>query len=116
MGRDHKTYSQVRLFCLVGFCLLGVALFAPDGGSRHGESFLFVARHSTWGQWFNWPAAWCSLKLILASVGMFLLLDSLGTVFMLFKRQRLAVVTFVLIFLPCLGFLAGSYYLLKALL
>jgi len=56
------------------------------------------------------------LKIILSSIGLFLVIESAGTILSLRKRKSLALSVFFLQTLPCLGFLFGSFYLMKSLL
>lgn len=50
------------------------------------------------------------------SIGLFLVIESAGTILSLRKRKSLALSVFFLQTLPCLGFLFGSFYLMKSLL
>jgi hypothetical protein len=106
MKGQRKIYRQISLLSLVGVGLVGVGLvgvglvgvglvgvtfFVPDAGGHPG-SFFRVAMQTTWQNLLDWPVAWCSLKIILLSVGLFLIIESTGTV--------LAVKQFKLLVLP----------------
>lgn len=56
------------------------------------------------------------MKIILFSIGFFLIVDSLGTLLMKLEYRLLACLVFLLHLLAALGIGAGGYYLLKALL
>src|SRR5438132_1199621 len=56
--------------------LLSVVFFAPDGGDSRHQPFLAGAFHSGWTKLFEWPAAWCSLKIILFGLTIYFILDA----------------------------------------
>jgi hypothetical protein len=116
MNREREIYKQVCILGLVGLGLFGIVLFAPDASRYQNGSFWKVAFSTSWHSPLDFPAAWCSLKIILLSLGLFLLIESLGTVLSLLKYKSVALMIYFLQMLPCLGFLVGGYYLVKALL
>ena len=114
-----KARETLREICLVGsagFILLAIVFLVPDGSGNPAHAFFETACQTTWGQWLEWPGAWCGLKVILFSAGLLLLIDSFGTLLLVLNRRRLAGQVFILIGLPLMGFLVGGYYLVKALL
>ena len=115
MDRQREIYRQVGLLSLVGFGLLGFAFFAPNVGG-HSGSFFSVAMQTTWENLLDWPAVWCSLKIILLSVGLFLIIESTGTVLAVKKLKSLVLPVFLMQAVPLLGLLFGGYYLVKSLL
>lgn len=116
MGREHEIYRQVGVFSLIGMSLCGLAFFAPDAGSDHHGLFFNAARQTSWREPLDFAAAWCSLKIILCSAGLFLLIESVGTVLSVWKYKSLALAVYFLQAVPCLGALFGGFYLIKALL
>lgn len=116
MIREQQTLKQVGLFCLVGIGLLGIAFLTPDAAHTRGTNFFAIARETNWHHPLDWGAAWCSMKIILLSLGFFLIVDSAGTLLMKLEYRLLSVFVFLLHLIPCLGVLAGGYYLFKSLL
>jgi hypothetical protein len=116
MKKARETFKEVLLVSLAGLILLGIVFLVPDGSGNPASLFFKTASHTRWGNWLDWPAVWCSVKLILFSASLFLLIDSFGTLLLVLNRRRLAGKVFILIGLPFLGFFVGGYYLVKALL
>lgn len=115
--RAAQIYKQSSVLLLAGISLINLAIFAPDGaGCQVAGSFFKMAASSTWGKLFDLTAAWCSFKIILLSLGLFLVIDSLGTILSVSKRKPLAWIVYSLHLVPCLGMLLGGYYLIRALL
>jgi len=115
MNGQRKIYRQTSLLSVVGLGLLGFAFFSPDPGG-HSGSFFSVAMQCTWQDLLELPAAWSSLKIILLSVGLFLIIESTGTVLAVRKFKSLVLPVFLMQAVPCLGLLFGGYYLIKSLL
>ena len=82
---------------------------------RAGGSYFRNCQFLVWGCPLEWAAAWCSLKIILLSVGLFLVVDVLGTVLLWLRRKELAMVVFLTQIVSVFVFGVGGYYLLKAL-
>ena len=115
MNSQRKIYRQISFLSLVGVGLFGFVFFAPDVGG-HAGSFFSVAMQCTWQKLLELPAAWSSLKIILLSVGLFLIIESTGTVLAVKKFKSLVLPVFLMQAVPCLGLLVGGYYLIKSLL
>ena len=115
LDRQQQILRNVRFLILAGFGLLVIVLVAPDANSAEGL-FFRPALQTTWQQVLDIPAIWSSLKIILFSISLFLLIESAGTVLAVFKLKNIAIPVFFLQIIPCLGLLCGSYYFLKALL
>jgi hypothetical protein len=115
MSRGQQITQQVDGMVLAGICFIGISFFAPDAGHHHNGSFFSIATSSAWGRPFELPAAWCSLKIMLSSIGLWLLIESFGTVLVRLKHIRLAVMLFALQIVPGVGLLTGGYYLAKSL-
>jgi hypothetical protein len=97
--------------------LLGIVLLVPPVARIHGLSFWVVARESLWSTWGDWPAAWCSLKIIFLSGVLFCVVRIADELMMIFRRDYLSANLFlVLMAAPSIVFLLGTFYLLKALL
>ncbi len=113
---ERKATFQRLVVCYsVAFGLLLVVFLAPHAGYFEGKSFVAVARESPWARWGDWPAAWCSLKIILLAFSGFLLVVSIRICSILFGRKGLARASLVLATLPAVALAAGLYYLVKAL-
>ena len=107
-------FLDVGGFALLGMGLWGVAFLAPDAGHRIGDFFTLAAQTS-WLVPFQVQSAWCSLKIMLFSIGLFLLLDAAGSVLARWGRTYLAGLVFSLQIVNALIFLAGGFYFIKAL-
>ncbi len=116
MGREQKINNPVGVLLLAGVGLFGFAIFAPDAAHRHNGAFFKLAMSSPWRHPFDFPAAWCSLKVILLSIGLFLVIESLGTVLVQRKLKDLALAVFSLQIISLLLFLMGDFCLFKSLL
>lgn len=114
--KNGNTSKQITRFFVVGACLIGIALFVPDAGHQFGVMFVHLARNAMWQCWFEWNAAWCSLKIIFFSLGMFFILDSVGTLLITRKHQMMGATVFLMHLGPFGGMLAGVYLLTKSLL
>jgi len=116
MKQAQDQLREVSLVGLAGFILLGIVFFSPNGNGESAATFYRTAFNTTWRNLLDWPAAWCSFKLILLSLGLILLIDSFGTLLLVLNRRRLAGKVFIFIVLPFTGLFVGSYYLVKSLL
>jgi hypothetical protein len=116
MKNAQAKLTEVGLVSLAGLILLGIVFFAPNGNGEPATAFYQAAFNTTWRDLWEWPAAWCSVKIILLSVSLFLLIDSFGTLLLVMNRRRLAGKVFFFILLPLAGFCVGGYYLIKSVL
>ena len=112
----EKIINRCRKSLLAGFFLIGMVFFTPDVSRGMRGGFFRLATQSTWNKFLELPAAWCSCKIILLSLGLFLVIECLGTILAVFGLRRLAWVAYLLHVLPSVLFLMGSYYVIKALL
>jgi hypothetical protein len=108
-------FDDVGVFLLLGVAFWGVAFFAPDASHRLG-AFFTLAAQTTWLVPLQMQPAWCSLKIILFSLGLLFLLDAASAGFTRLGRRRIALVAFSLQALNGCVFLAGSFFFIKALL
>ena len=115
MSRDQEIFKEVRGLILAGIGLFGIAFFAPDAGHQFG-AFFKSATSCAWQQPLEMAAAWCSLKIVLFAIGLFLVIESLATLLAHSGQKVLALVVFSTEIISLLLFLNGGYYLLKALL
>jgi len=116
MSRNQNIHSPISIFLLLGLAFIGLAFLAPDVTHNHQGSFFKVAAASLWREPFDFPAAWCSLKIILLSIGLFMLIEAIGSVLALLRLKKLALAVFSTQLLSVAVFLIGNYYLIKALL
>jgi hypothetical protein len=114
-NRQLQILRQVFFLSAIGLGLFAIVLFAPDASQAQGVFFL-PALQTTWDHALDIPAVWSSVKIILFSIGLFLIIESAGTVLAVFKYKSIAVPVFFMQILPCLALLSGSYYLIKSLL
>jgi hypothetical protein len=112
LSNEKEKQRNILLYYFVGLCCLTIVFLSPHAGYLDGVSFFSIARSSPWERWGDWPAAWCSLKVIFLSLGVFLVLSALGSLFS--ARKMPAKVVLTLISAPVAGFWLGLYYLIKA--
>jgi hypothetical protein len=112
---DWESFRFAALLCAVGIGLLLVVFLTPDATNRNFRALLSVARASPWQHWGDWPAAWCSFKIILLSLAGFLILFPHAIVLRLQQRHTLATLIMASTPLLFLVYLIGVYYLIKSL-
>ena len=95
--------------------MLVISFLIPDAGQHRG-AFLAVATYSSWQRPFEWAAAWCSVKIILLAILLFLSIDAFTNICIRLKYYKLAFLLYCTESISILGLLVGVYYLLKALL
>ncbi len=102
--------------CLIGGFVLAFIFLTSDAGRQTHQSFFAVAHQSLWSHFADWPAAWCSVKIVLLGIGLLLVVDALGTLTIRMKNEVLGVGLLCLGILPALLSMFGCYELVKALL
>ena len=108
---------QSAILLLLGIALIILVAIVPNfDGHLAGNSFYKIAVSSSWRKPLNLPAAWCSFKLMLLCLGLFLVIESVGTALAVWKRKTAALLVYWLHLVPSLGLLIGGYFLMKALL
>jgi hypothetical protein len=107
--------NAIRL-CLIGGCVLAFVFLTPDAGRQIHQSFFAVARQSLWSHIADWSAAWCSVKIILLGIGVFLMVDALGSLMIRMKNDVFGVGLLCLGVFPVLLTMFGCFELVKALL
>jgi hypothetical protein len=113
--RESRILKAARVgACGAGLLLVGFA--TPYAGQQEGKSFFAQARDSSWHTLGDWPAAWCSIKLILVALGIACLIDCLARLTMIYRRETFSWILSFLNLGPGLGLLFGIYYLVKAVL
>ena len=116
MRRD-KNFTLGSILFVTGISLISLAIFTPNAaGHQATGSFFKIAASAQWGKLFDQTAAWCSFKIILLSLGLFLVIDVLGTILLVLKHKKLAWMVYAGHIAPCVGVLIGTYCLIKALL
>jgi len=115
LQNEQETRGKILLCYFIGLCCLTIVFLSPHAGYLDGESFFNIARSSPWERWGDWPAAWCSLKVIFLSLGVFLVLRALGGLLRLSARKIPGKVILTLTGAPIAGLSLGLYYLIKSL-
>ncbi len=116
MTKNDYNSQHIGRMLVIAASLLCLAFLSPDAGNLHGSYFLPVALNSSWHQLGDLAAVWCSIKIVAVSVAFFLLVEAVATYLARLKLNRLALAIYCLQAIGATGALAGSYYILKALL
>jgi hypothetical protein len=99
---------SVLVFCAV--------FFAPHVKYHDPRTFFAVANSSRWLVLGEWASALCSFRILLLSLGAVLVWASIEEILISSKRINLAIWFTVLLFVPVMIFIAGLYFLFKAVL
>lgn len=75
-----------------------------------------MAAASPWDKWWDWAAAWCSVKIILLSLGAGSFLSALAILLKLLHQESLAREVLVLTAIFLSVFCVGAFLLIKAVL
>jgi hypothetical protein len=117
MKQKLETGSRATLLFVIGLCILGFVMFAPDAGHHWGLGFIHFVRQNSWHHRpLDWPSVWCSVKIILLCLGAGLLIEASGTVLVKLGYELTGFLTYLLHVVPVLGLLTGGYYLVESLL
>lgn len=116
MRRQDRQLADAAKFFWIGTFLLLVVFLTPDAGRMEHRSFFAVARSSPWSQLFDWPAAWCSVKIILLSLSVFFVLDAFLSLMIRTEHQIACGLLFIMAIVPVLLGVFGFYELAKAVL
>lgn len=113
---QNRNFIGVTKLLLLGALLLGAVFLIPDSGQLQHRSFISVAQDSPWSHLFDWPAAWCSAKIIGLSVSAILILEAILKAMMHSAHQTACMVLLVLAIVPMLLGFFGLYEFVKAVL
>ena len=116
--RNKQLVKSCCLLLLLGLSLMGLVFFVPvpNAASSRGFGFLSIALGTSWGNWLDLPAACCSFKIILFSLGLFLIIEAVGTLMAVMKCKVIAAAIYCLHCIPALGMVLGIFCEIKALL
>jgi len=116
MKREQEIFRHISILSLVGISLISLTCFIPNAGQDGTGCFFRIATAHVWGGQFDLACAWCSVKIILFSLGLFLVIESLGSILAVANQHVFAWLVYLLHVAPCFGVLLGGYCLAKALI
>jgi hypothetical protein len=100
----------------VGILLLVVIFAVPDIGYADHKSIFAVAAQSAWGNFFDWPSAWCGAKIILLGVAALAFVNAVLRLLLDTEVEGANKAVLISAILPLLVGLFGLYQLVKAIL
>ncbi len=108
----REWWISLRLV-LLGAGLVAFVFLAPDAGHPAHKSFFSVAYEAHWSRHTNWAALWCSAKIVLLGLGIFLILDAIGNLAIRLRQEMLGMSVLCLGIVPVWLCLFGSYEVVK---
>ena len=116
MTSPQKKFTlELFLLLLLAALLLAVVYDTTDATRRDGLSLLTAAQQSGWHTSMNWPAAWCSVKIILLAFAFFFALLAMCRLMKVWLPAVADCLILPLICFPLIGVWIGLFYLLRAL-
>ena len=118
MTLEQTAHLKRALRALIGTAiLLAIIFLVPQSGHNDGRSFFQVAQSSTWGEFGEWLAAWCSLKIVLLGFCALVFIQMADSLWMVVRQDYFSAGTYLaLLTVPVLIFCTGVFFLVKALL
>lgn len=108
-------WESVRLVA-IGISLLVVIFAVPNFGYAEHKSIFAVAMQSGWGNFFDWPSAWCSAKIILLGLAALAFVNAVLGLLLDTEYEGASMAVFISAILPLLVGVFGVYELIKAIL
>lgn len=112
----HRSRVDIAKLLFLAMLLFGAVFLIPDAGHLQHKSFFSVAQDSPWTQPFDWPAVWCSAKIIVLSASLLLVLEAILSLMIRTEHPTACVALLVLAVVPALLGCFGFYELIKAVL
>jgi len=107
-------WESIRLVA-IGISLLAVIFVVPDIGSSEHKSIFAVAMQSRWGHYFDWPSAWCSMKIILLGLAALAFVNAVLGLLLDTEFKGASVAMLISAILPLLVGFFGVYGVIKAI-
>jgi hypothetical protein len=108
-------WETIRLVA-IGVVLLVVIFAVPDDSYVQHKSIFAVASQTAWSHFFDWPAAWCSVKIILMAIAALAFLNAVLGLLVETEVEGASMALFTSAILPLLLGFFGVYELVKAIL
>jgi hypothetical protein len=108
--------KYIALFHLVGLALIGISFYWHRDGLNNPVAVIQRTINSPLSHPLDWGAIWCSIRIMLWGVGLFLIADALATSAMIYRLKKLASCLYCLLASAGLVFLFGSFMLLHSIL
>ena len=116
MQQGKRGLLNAARLSVIGALLLAAVFLILDAGHGAHKSFFAVAIQSAWSDVFDWPAAWCSVKIIALGIAVLMLLDAMLSLFIKGDHQRVCIALIICAIFPLLLGFFGFYQLAKAVL
>jgi len=115
MQKQARDLFAAMTLVAIGISLLAVIFAVPDIGYAEHKSIFAVAIQSKWGGFFDWPSAWCSVKIILLALALFAFVNALLRLLIDTEFKGATIPMFMPSILPLLLGSFGFYELIKAI-
>ena len=115
MSREPELPRHISAFGLMGISLIILTCFTHNTKQGDAGSFFKNVLPHPWGKFFDQTSAWDSLKIMLLSVGLFLVIGSLASILSVTNHKKIARLIYWMQLVPGFGLLLGGYCLVKAL-
>src|SRR5215471_20034472 len=89
--------KYIAMFNLVGLALIGISFYWHCEGLINPASVVERTINSPLSHPLDWGAMWCSMRIILWGVGLFLIADALATSAMICRLKKMAVCLYCLL-------------------
>jgi hypothetical protein len=108
--------KYIALFNLVGLALIGISFSWHCDGLSNPAAVIQRTINSPLSHPLDWGAIWCSIRVMLWGVGLFLIADALATSAMVYRLKKLATCLYCLLASAGLVFLFGTFMLVHSIL
>ena len=111
----RKKARLVVLCNLVGLVLVGIASLWTNEGLRNPVDVVRRTAESPLSHPLDLGAIWCSVRITLWGLGLFLIADAMATWALIKRRKKLAVCFYCLLAVASLIFLFGAFYVVHSI-
>jgi hypothetical protein len=116
MQKQARDLWESAKLVAIGILLLTVIFTVPDISDTEHKSIFAIAVQSGWGQFFDWPSAWCSAKIILIALAALAFVNAVFKLLIDVEFESSTKARFIPLILPLLLAFFGVCGLIKAIL